>query len=413
MKENKRPHILIVGGGFAGIATALRLSKKSNNTRITLISSNPHFEYYPALYKVATGKSPLGATIQLDAVLKNSRVEIVQDKIIQFTLNQNTIKGESGSLYTFDYLIIALGSETVYFNIPGLAEYSYSFKSIDQALKLKNHLHTLLSNHSEAWVQDLDKHLRVVVCGGGASGVELAGELVGYFNQIAKCHEVNLKHVEVMLVEGNPRILPMLDEKISKRVTRRLLGLGVKVVTGQAITHQEEECVYTTNMSIPTKTVVWTAGVKINSLYQGIEGLQFSPKGRVLVDEHLRARGFSNVFIAGDAADTKYSGFAQTALYDGNYIAKTITQLIKDKTPRPYIPKDVVHALPIARGWGIVSYKKYFMMGPLGYILRRLADFDFFIKILPLRQAINVMTQQGIQTELCINCKSDIYSKDL
>src|SRR2546428_136764 len=118
--------IVIVGGGFGGIRATLDLAKKSPaGVKIILISDKNHFEYYPALYKIATGKSPIEVCIPLSEVFKNKNVEIIQDKITAVDSVKKILKGESGSNYSFDFLSLALGSETAFFNVPGLQELSF------------------------------------------------------------------------------------------------------------------------------------------------------------------------------------------------------------------------------------------------------------------------------------------------
>jgi len=134
--------ILILGGGFGGVRTALELSKQNlENVRITLISDKHHFEYTPALYMLATGRSPMEMCIPLGEIFHTRKVEYIVDVITGGSLADKVIYAESGSRYQYDYLVIALGAKTSYFNIPGIAENSYTLKSVETSLRLKNHLH--------------------------------------------------------------------------------------------------------------------------------------------------------------------------------------------------------------------------------------------------------------------------------
>src|SRR3989344_7569669 len=139
--------ILIVGAGFGGVRVALDLAReKLPGVKITLLSDKSHFEYHPALYKVVTGRSPLETCIPLREIFKRKKVELVEDSVSRIDLAGRRVVGISGSEYPFDFLVLALGSETGYFNIPGLQELSYGFKSIEEALRLKKHLHELFSS---------------------------------------------------------------------------------------------------------------------------------------------------------------------------------------------------------------------------------------------------------------------------
>ena len=121
--------VVIVGGGFAGIAAAKKLAD-TGGIHVTLISNQTHFEYYPAIYRVLSGWSPAGVCIRYDEIFDGTNVEVVQDKIISWESSEKKLIGESGSHYLYDYTILAFGSETVFFGVEGMGEFAYSFKSI-------------------------------------------------------------------------------------------------------------------------------------------------------------------------------------------------------------------------------------------------------------------------------------------
>src|SRR3989344_5938636 len=167
--------ILIIGGGFGGVRTALDLDKrKIPNASIALVSDRPHFEYHPALYRVVTGRSPLEVCIPLRDVFEGKEVAVAQDRIVGIDLAGKTVEGFSGTYYKYDFLVLALGSETEYFDIPGLPELSFGFKSINEALRLKRHLQELFEGMAKEDHGDKVKSASFIVIGGGASGVELA-----------------------------------------------------------------------------------------------------------------------------------------------------------------------------------------------------------------------------------------------
>jgi NADH:ubiquinone reductase (H+-translocating) len=260
--------ILIIGGGFAGIRVALDLSKKHlKNVKITLVSDRPHFEYYSALYRVVAGKSPLEVCIPLREVFEGTKVEVVKDKIISVSLEEKKVEGESGSHYTYDYLVLALGSETAYYNIPGLKEHSYNLKSISSALRLKNHLHQVFATYTRAPQDDKAPIAHIVIVGAGASGTELAAELATYSKEMALMHEVDPRLVTIDLIEAAPRILPQLPERVSDTVQKRLRMLGVNIFLSRIVLKEEVEMVYMKDMQMRTKTVVWTAGIAPHRLY--------------------------------------------------------------------------------------------------------------------------------------------------
>lgn len=399
-----------MGGGFAGVRLALALSSHTHmHAEVTLISQNEHFEYYPALYRVATGRSPLHASIRLDEIFQHKKhIHLVYDRIVGGDPTKNILQAESGATYAYDILVLALGSETMYFNIPGLAEHSVGFKSVNQSLQLKNHLHDLFHNHNALRAEDEKNNLRIVVGGGGPSGVELIAELALYTKELAKRHEVDYSHVSLILIEAGERILKQAPERSAKKALVRLEKLGVHVHVNEKIAKQDESAVYTNTMTIPTKTLIWTAGAQVNSLYRTIPGLQYEKNGKVSVDEKMRAKGFSNIYIAGDGAGTVYSGMAQTAIYDGTFIAHAIVHDVKGKQfKKVYSPKMVAHSIPVGKGWGIFDLGKIAFSGWPAWWLRRFIDLDFFLSILPVVRAVEIFFEGNKSCEQCVICKDD------
>src|SRR5690606_13085635 len=141
----------------------------------------------------------------------------------------------------YDYLILALGSETSYFNIPGIEENSFTLKSVSSALRLKNHLHALFDTHAGLTKGKLMSHFQFVVVGGGPSGVELAGEIRRYVRNLAKKHEVPQKLVTVSILQAAPRLLPMMPEAVSEKVMRRLNELGINIILGRPVVSEDKQ----------------------------------------------------------------------------------------------------------------------------------------------------------------------------
>jgi NADH:ubiquinone reductase (H+-translocating) len=386
-KQNER--VIVLGGGFAGVQTCIRLAKQRLSADIILISNKTYFEYYPALYRVVTGASPIEVCVPLnDMVPKN--VDIVLDTIEGIDLVSKTLKGRSGKIYEYDYLVLALGSETTYFNLPGLLDLAHGFKSVKEAVHLKKHLHLLFEGHEHPSQPELVSHFHIVIVGGGPSGVEVAGDLNCYMRNLAKHYGVDPSLITIDIIESGNRLVPALPESISEKVLRRLRFLGINVFLNRQLVSEEVENVYLKDMTMKSKTMIWTAGTKVNSLLEKIEGLSFTPKKKVLVDEYLRAVGQENVFVVGDAAGTVYSGLAQTAVYDGNYVGKQIGRILKNKNPKEYVPKKTAYAIPVGTDWGIFVWGKLHVTGRLAYWIRHMIDFIYFCQILSIRKLFSL-----------------------
>lgn len=383
--------IVIVGGGFAGVRAALDLKKKKlskaipADTRIMLVSEKDYFEYYPGMYRVATGSSPLVACIPLRNILKGDDVEIINDRIVGLDLVKRSAIGSSGSVYQADSLVLALGSQNNYFNIPGLDEISFNFRSVHQAIQLKDRIDQLFQKHTKAEIDEQLLALHFVVVGGGASGVELAGELSVYAGRIARKYNMPESLITIDLVESGPRVLGQFSETVSKKVEDRLRHLGVHVLLNRSLVRGDSWTVFLNDMRVGSKTIIWTAGVKTNDLVQNLPVVEYSKKKRLVVNKYLELPNHPNVYALGDIADTQYAGLAQTALVDGSFVADVICKRIAGKTPRSYVPKPVAHDVPVGPGWGVLVIFGIPIFGRIAWWMRQVIDIRFYLSILPAR----------------------------
>lgn len=394
--------VVIVGGGFGGVAAALALQKQHDRRLdITLVSDRPHFEYHAALYRVVAGRSPLEVCIPLSTIFPTNDVKVVEDKITVIDTEKNLATGKDGAKYHYDSLIFAVGSQTQYFGVPGLDKYSFGVKSITEALKLKRHLHELLT---ETAAQEKRPVIHIVVAGGGATGVEVAGELAVYTKKLARNHNLSPDQVTIDLFEAGERLLGIMPKWTSELATKRLRKLGVNIYLNKGIVKEDVEKVYLPDMKMKTKTVIWTAGVGPNDLTKALNGVSLTKSGKIEVDEQLRAKGVANFYVVGDAAATKFSGMAQTALRDGQFAAETITRQLRNRPLGANKPIAPSYAIPIGPGWALVEADGLRMDGKIGWFFRRWADWRFFRKILPWNSAVTAFKDGQRLTETCPAC---------
>lgn len=392
------PHIIIVGGGFGGLRCARDLGRLLGKAaRVTIVSEKPDFEYYASLYRAATGGSPDETRVPLRKAIGAYAIDLVEDRVDGVDPSKRIISGESGKTYAYDYLVLSPGSEPAYFGIAGIQEHAYTLKSMADALRLKQHLHDLFE-HGPV-------DARIVVIGGGPTGVETSGEFVGYVKEVARRHGKNPNAVSVDLVEALPRLLPMLSEAMSARVLKRMRKLGVNVLLECAVEKLEGETLFLKNgQQIHSKTVIWTAGVKPSHLLSAIPALTLDKKGRVEVDEQLRAKGVEHMYVVGDAASTQYVGLAQTAVNDANYVAHAIAASLQGKQGKPYVPRKPDTAVPVGAGWAVVVFKGMPFWGWIGWMMRRAADLHAFQLMLPLPVAIKTFLRGERRQEECPRC---------
>lgn len=371
-------NITIVGGGFGGVKAALELSKYRKN-RVTLISDKSSFQYYPALYGTATGRSHLQSWVPLGQIFAGRyNVEVVLDKIKKIDKVGHVLTSVSGKQYRYQTLVLALGSVTTYFGIEGLNTYAYGIKSSDEIKKLKEHLAYEFEHPAE-----LDK--RIVIIGAGPTGVELSASLGSYLEHLQKYFYTSNKKVSIDLVEAAPRILPRMSEKASAIVLARLKALGVNVETGKTVERETADALMVSGKPIKSHTVIWTSGVANNPFFaENADQFELAKNGRVIVDEYMRSG--RNVYVIGDNAVTKFGGLAQTALHDAIYVSKNIMR----RTPKPYKPVQPPVVVPVGEGWAVFEYKKILVSGSLASFIRSVADYIGYHDILPIGQALGV-----------------------
>lgn len=389
--------ILVLGGGFGGVSAALSLARHlpKNSARLLLISEKNYLEYSASLYRVVTGRATAETCLPYSAIFRDFPVEILSDRITAIDPAMRVLTGTSGSTYRYDILIVALGSETTFFGIPGMQKRSFGMKSITEALRLRRHLHEVLQS---------DPSSPIVIVGGGATGVELAGELAIYAQEIAKKHGHSHTPISINLVEAMPRILPTLPEAFTERVVARLHTLGVHLHLNSRVLEEKEGSLLLSTTSLPSRTVIWTAGVQANTLLRHTEDLAVDQKGRGVVDDYLHAKGHENVFLIGDCAATPFSGMAQTAIQDGKYVAHAILSSLQHRPLLPYTPRPPAYAIPVGPHWAAVLIGPFRVYGRLGWWLRRVADLKVMFLYLPWRKAIAAWLHGEQRCESCEEC---------
>ncbi len=389
-------HIVVVGGGFGGVKAALELAKRSRH-RVTLISDRDHLLFYPLLYSTATGKSIEQSVISLRTIFYSSRVRVVQDTITSIDTHRKIVVGAKKQ-YQYDRVIFALGVVTSYFHLPGLDTYSYGIKSSYDVMKFRDHLHTTLLEDAK-----LDKNY--IVVGAGPTGVELAASLASYLKTIAKRHNVRNKRIRLLLVEAAPRVLPRLSVSSSKLVQRRLKKLGVRVMVNKKVESEDDDGLFIDGKELPTKTVIWTSGVSNHPLFSEHDDVfSLNQAGKVIVDDQLQAA--KDVYVIGDNASTPFSGLAQTAVYDGKFVAKLLSRRRQAKKLPKYRAHTPFSVVPVGANWAIMEYKSFKLWGLPAGMIRKCADLVAYLDLFPLPYALHLWLNGSKNHEYCSVCKN-------
>ncbi len=367
--------VTIIGGGFAGVRAAIELAENQAN-KVTLVSDRSDFQYYPTLYSSATGHSHLESWAPLGEIFADyPNIHVYIDTIEHIQADAKNVRGASGTTYHYDTLIMAVGVVTTYFGIPGLENYAYGIKNEAEIKKLKQRLFIDIAEKRQ-----LDRNY--VVVGAGPTGVELAGALGTYIKRLCKYYGVKDHGITVRLVEAAPRVLPRSNERVSRRVERRLHKLGVKVETNKKVEKENAQALIVSGKPIESHTVIWTSGVTNHPIFMAHPHVfTLAKNGRVVVDEYLRA--YKNIYVLGDNAATPYTGLAQTAIHDALTVVRNLERQRDGKQPKRYRPRLPVTAIPVGSGWAVIEWKFIRIYGWLGGLIRRAADLVGYSEILP------------------------------
>lgn len=347
------------------------------------------------MFHTATGGSREVSIIPLVEIFKDKKVEVVQGTATRLDRTHKTVTTKKGDKISYDIVILALGAVTNYFGIKGMREYSYGIKSVQEAEELKKHLHDQL-------IDDRRPDLNYIVVGGGPTGIELAGALPGYVRRIMKQHGLRDYKLHIDLVEAMPHVMPRsMPLSVSKAIERRLRSLGVKLYLGVPVQAETANTLLMNGKYVRSHTVVWTAGIA-NHPFFADNNFMLAKNHRVQVDKLLQA--WPGVFVIGDNADTLYSGMAQTALYDAQFVTENLIRHSKGERPYAYKPKKPVYVTPAGPRWAAVVWGRLHIFGWLGWVIRQAADWIGYKDLQPWWRATELLMAQGDREDNCPIC---------
>jgi NADH dehydrogenase len=388
-----KERVLIVGGGFAGVKAALDLCN-DDKFDVTLLSDSQELRYYPTLYHSATGGKRSNSSIPLSVIFEGKRITLAEGSAKTLIRKDKTITTDKGRAYEYDTLILALGVVTNYFGIKGLPEYSYSIKTQAEAERFKKHLHQQLEDERKP-------DLHYVIVGAGPTGIELAGALPSYLEQIMKSHGVKHRAIHVDLIEAAPRLLPRMPKDTSWHVRKRLRQLGLKLYLNSTVEGETADKLMVSGKPIRSHTVVWTAGVTNHPFFKD-NNFVITGRGKVAVDIYLQAE--DNIFVLGDNNNMPFSGLAQTALLDGTFAAKNLKRRAKGKGFKSYVAKKPVTVIPAGPKWAAVVWGNLRLYGWIGYALREAADLIGFHDLEPWKKASKQWYSEFTSEDDCPTC---------
>ncbi len=373
-------HVIIVGGGFAGLKCATELALHSN-VRITLIDRNNYQQFQPLLYQVATSAlSPTNAAFAFRDIFRSyDNVDVQMDDVVSVNLSERSVTTASGKKHQGDFLVLATGSHVNFYGTPGAEQHTFPLYTLQDAETLRS---TILKTF-EAADHDPEKSdgglLNFVVVGGGPTGVEMAGNLSDMLQRVFKreFRHVGNTRPQVFLIEMSQSVLGTFAPASQSYAATALREHGVDVRLGVAVTEVTPDAVTLSDGShIPTKTVVWAAGLKAAAPPQS-ELSRFSnlSNGRVEVEADLSVRGLPGVYILGDLANSLDDAgkalpqLAAVAKQAGEQCARNILAAIAGKPSRPFVYSDRGTLAMIGRNAAVAELGKthHELVGPIAF----------------------------------------------
>jgi NADH dehydrogenase len=341
-----RRHVVIVGGGFAGLEAARGLAREPVD--VTLVDRKNHHVFQPLLYQVATaGLSPAQIASPIRRILRrHDNVRVLLGDVSSVDPAARRVRLEASEL-AYDFLILAAGATHSYFGNAGWEPFAPGLKTIEDALEIRRRALVAFERAERAEDDGARREwLTLVVVGGGPTGVEMAGAFaeIARHSLVRDFRRIDPRSARVVLIEAGPRILSSYPEELSRKAQLQLEALGVQVWTGSAVTGLGEEFVEVGADRLAARTVVWAAGVQGSPLAASL-GAELDRAGRVRVSAELSVPGRPELFVVGDLASVRQDGHgvpgvAPAAMQMGTHAARNVARALRGEPPLPFLYRD-------------------------------------------------------------------------
>jgi NADH:ubiquinone reductase (H+-translocating) len=372
-----RPHVLILGGGFAGIYAAKKLRRAP--VRVTVVDRRNHHLFQPMLYQVATAAlNPSDIASPIRSILRGARnTEVLLAEVCRVDVQRRQVSFSDGGTMGYDYLIVATGARHSYFGHDDWELLAPGLKSLEDALTIRRRV-LVAFEQAERETDPVRRHayLTFVIVGGGPTGVEMAGAVaeIRRFALRADFRHIDPREATVMLLEGGPRLLPSYPECLSDEAKYELRRLGVEVRTETLVTDIRQGSVSAAGWTIPTQTVIWAAGNMASPLLRCLDA-PLDSVGRVIVEPDCSIPGHPEVFVLGDAAAFRHQkggllpGICPVAIQMGEYTARTIRSELAGRPRRAFNYWDKGQLAVIGRGQAVADIRKLRFSGFLAWLI--------------------------------------------
>lgn len=416
--ESKK-NILILGAGFGGISAVLNLYrglKNKNDFNVILIDKNNYHLFAPSIYEVATAYSfkedkfnqylRASVTIPIAEIIGEKRINFIQAEIKEINIKEKYIKISGDKKINFDYLVYALGGTSEFFGIPGVREYAFNFKSLDDAIAIYKKIQFLYNNYAKN--KDKNYYIKIAIIGGGFTGIELSAELSCCIKNITKLCGLNHKCTDIQIFEAAPKILSAINDKQRNVILKRLNRLRIKINTNCPVQEVGPNFIKAKNKEKEYfDLIIWAGGIRGLDLVKNI-GLLLDKRNRIIVNNFFQVINQDNsinknIFAIGDSVNfldpkTKkpVPAMAFIAANQGKVASRNILNIINNKKLKSYKPFYDVWITPVGGKWAYFHYKKINIYGFVGWLLRELVDLRYFLSCLPVYKALKFFFKEVV-----------------
>ena len=365
-----RPKVVILGGGFGGLAAARALYKDAD---VTVVDRHNYQTFLPLLYQVSTaGLAADHVAYPIRGALRKTSVKFRMASPINIDHRNKEVKLDSSEILKFDHLIVALGSVTADFGLPGVKEFALGMKSVSEALTIRAEI---MRRFEDLCRFEDDTKFSVTVIGGGPTGVEMAGAIAELIRGPLKSDQAQVaKNISVTLVEAGPRLLPPFAPSLSARTKKDLEKLGVKVLLNTAVKELAHRKIFLKDgTSLQSEITIWAAGVKGADAMKDL-GLPIEAN-RVAVEPTMQVKNYPNLWALGDIAGAKGKDgstlpmVAPVAIQQGKFIAKQIKRISLNKQLEHFKYLDKGSMATIGRNKAVVQVRWFKLAGPLAWLV--------------------------------------------
>ena len=365
-----KPKVVILGGGFGGLAAARALYK---DAQVTVVDRHNYQTFLPLLYQVSTaGLAADHVAYPIRGALRKTDVKFRMASPVQINHQNNEVNLDSGEVLKFDHLIVALGSVTSDFGIPGVKEHALGMKTVAEALTIRAEV---MRRFEELCRYEDETKISITVIGGGPTGVEMAGAMAELIRGPLTSDQAKVaKNLNVRLIEAGPRLLPSFAPSLSERTKKDLEKLGVAVMVSTAVKElSEKKITLADNSTVDSAITIWAAGVKgadaMVNLNLPVEA------NRVAVETTMQVKNYPNIWALGDIAGAKGKDgralpmVAPVAIQQGKFIAKQIKRLATNKRLENFKYLDKGSMATIGRNKAVVQVRWFKLAGPLAWLV--------------------------------------------